>query len=162
MSKNPPKVEINANRMRLTKVAGGDYDDRQQRVQLEVIARNLDFNKAAEGLTLRYWVLAESLLDKRRLLVIDSGELPVSLTKTPEGREIRHKGELVTLAWDDTGVIFGQRYKGFILVLTNAQDEVAVVKANQPSWQKNYEGALALRKGSWCDMDLKPAEAPRR
>jgi hypothetical protein len=94
--------------------------------------------------------------------VIDAGSFPVSLDNSAEGREIRHKGEEVTLEWDDTGDIFGVRYKGYVLVLLNAQNEIAAVKANQPSWQTDYENALSLQKGSWCGLDLKPVHAPLR
>jgi hypothetical protein len=155
-AKNPERVEISANRMRMTRVAGGDFDDRLQKVQIEVVARNLDYNRPANGLTLHYWVLAESLVDHKEILVIDRGAVPVDLTSTPEGREIRKKGELVALKWDDTGAIFGQRYRGWILILVNARNEVVAVKSNQPNWQSAFQRAMDLKKGSWCGLDLKP------
>ncbi len=159
-AKNPPRVEISANRMRFTKVAGGDWDDRTQKVQIEVIARNLDYNHPVKGLKLHYWVLAESLVDRKALKVIDAGALDVDLTSTPDGREIRHKGDLVTLRWDDTNAVFGERYKAWILVLVNDQQEVVAVKANFPALQTNFQRAFELRKGSWCSYDLKPVSRP--
>jgi hypothetical protein len=161
LAKNPPKVFIDANRTRFTKVAGGDWDDRQQKVQLEVIVRNLDLNKkSVDGLTMYYWAMAQSLLDKRSYKVIDSGSFEVKLDNSAEGREIHHKGEMLTLEWDDTGAIFGVRYKGYVIVLVNAQREVIAVKANQPQWQTNFERAFNLHTGSWCGLDLAPVAKP--
>jgi hypothetical protein len=159
-AKNPPRVGLDANRMRFTKVAGGDWDDRTQKVQLEVTVENLDFNRPVSGLTLHYWALAESLVDKKAFLVIDRGEFAVDLTNKPDGREITQKGALVTLKWDDTGAIFGERYKGYVLVLTNAQNEAVAVKANQPGWQRGFEGAFQLKRGAWCGLELQPAKDP--
>jgi len=160
MAKKPESVEISANRMRYTRVAGGDFDDREQKVQIEIVAKNLDFNRPVNGLTLHYWVVAESLVDHKAMLVIDRGSVPINLTSEPGGREIRQKGELVTLRWDDTGAIFGQRYRGWILILLNAQDEVVAVKSNQPNWQMDFQRAMDLKKGSWCDRNLKPLPKP--
>jgi hypothetical protein len=161
MAKNPPRVEIGASRTRFTKVAGGDWDDRLQKVQIEVIAKNLDFNHPANGLKLHYWVLAESLVDRKTLKVIDNGVVDVNLTSDASGREMRQKGEMVTLQWDDTGAIFGERYKGWVIVLVNDKQEVVAVKANVPSWQQNFQRAFELRTGAWCGLDLKPAKGAR-
>ena len=163
LAKNPPKVAIDANRARFTKVTGGDFDDRTQKVQLEVVVRNLNLNvPSIEGLTLHYWALAQSVVDRKACLVIDAGSVEVKLDNTLEGREMRHKGEEVSLMLDNTGVSqFGQSYKGFLLVLLNDRKEVVAVKSNQPSWQTYFERAFALSKGAWCDLNLKPYPAPR-
>jgi hypothetical protein len=109
---------------------------------------------------LHYWVFAESLVDRKDWLVIDSGSVDVNLTDKPEGRELVHKGELVTLKWDDTDAVFGQRYKAWLLVLTNAKQEVEAVKSNVPSAQTAFQRALALHNGSWCDTGLQPTKGP--
>ena len=162
-AKNPPKVAIDANRSRSTKIAGGDWDDKLQKVQLEISVKNLDLNKSVEGLTLYYWTLAQSLVDKKAYLVIDAGTFDVNLNGSTEGREIHHQCEEITLKWDDTYAVFGQRYKGYVIVLVNAQKEVVAVKANLPTWQTAFERAFELEKKSWCGMDLKPLSgAPKR
>lgn len=161
LAKNPPKIFLDANRKRFTKTEGGDFDDKKQKVQLEITVRNLDLNGKVNGLTLHYWALAQSAEDRRVYKVIDAGEFPVSLDNTAEGREIQHKGEEVVLQYDDTGYAkFGVAYKGCLLVVLNAEKEVVAVKASQPAWQTNFERAFDLRKGSWCDGTLKSASKP--
>lgn len=162
IAKNPPKVSIDATRSRSTKIAGGDWDDKLQKVQLDIVVKNLDLNKSVEGLTVYYWTLAQSLVDKKAYLVVDAGTFDVSLNGSAEGREIRHQCEEITLKWDDTDAVFGQRYKGYVLALVNAQKEVVAVKSNFPSWQTAFERAFDLKKKSWCGMDLKPLSAPPR
>lgn len=92
-AKNPEQVEISANRMRLTRVAGGDFDDRLQKVQIEVIAKNLDYNRPANGLTLHYWVLAESLVNRKEILTgarFRSISRAAGRTRDPENGGTRH------------------------------------------------------------------------
>lgn len=162
LAKIAPKVSIDAARLRSTKTEGGDFDDKRQIVQLEVVVKSLNLNaKTVEGLTLNYWAFAQSTTERKAFKVIDAGSFEVTLNNTPAGREIRHQGKEVTLQYDDTGVArFGTAYKGFLLVLLNAQREVVAVKANQPSWQSYFERAFDLKAGSWCDLNLKPTAAP--
>ncbi len=165
LAKNPPRVAIDANRMRFTKTTGGDgFDDKIQKVQLEVIVKNLDLNaKSIAGLTLDFWALAQSVTDRKACKVIDRGTFDVTLDNTATGREVRSKGQEVTLELDDTGSAkYGYTYKGYVLVLLNAQREVVAVKANQPIWQTNFQRAFALKTGSMCDMSLNPLSTPVR
>jgi len=162
VAKNPPKVQIDANRMKQTRIAGGDWDDRTEKVQLEITATNLDLNHPADGLVLHYWVLSESQVDHRVMKVIDAGQFDVNLTAKPEGRQTRHETSMVQTMWDNTDAVFGVRYKGWILVLTNAQNEVVAVKTCQSAWQSNLERLFALNKDAWCDREMKPASEPGR
>lgn len=160
-AKNAPKIQVDGTRSRNTKVAGGDWDDRLQKVQFSAVVRNLELNKPAEGLKLQWWALAESLVDRKKLLVIDSGAADVSLSNKPDGREMRSEGREVVLKWDDTGSIFGERYKGFIAIVTTADGELVAAKTSFPNWDRALSRALAMKTGSWVDRDLNPATKPR-
>ena len=160
-AKNPPKVFIDANRSRQTKVAGGDWDDRTQKVQIEIVVRNIDLNKKVDGLVLHYWTISQSMADRKVFKVLERGSFDVNLDGSPGGREVRHSGEQITLQWDDTGAKFGTAYKGYLLVLLNAANEVVSVKSNIPSWQTAFAKAFDLNKDAWCTLDFKPASAPR-
>lgn len=162
MAKNPPKVQIDANRVKQTRIAGGDWDDRTEKVQLEITATNLDLNHPADGLVLHYWVLSESQVDHRVMKVIDAGQFDVNLTARPEGRQLRHETPMIQTMWDNTDAVFGVRYKGWILVLTNAQNEIVAVKTCQPAWQSDLERLFALKKDAWCDREMKPVGEPGR
>lgn len=159
-ARNAPKILVDGARSRNTKVAGGDWDDRLQKVHFSAVVRNLELNKPAEGLKLQWWALAESLKDRKRLLVIDSGSADVNLTNKPDGREMRSEGREVTLKWDDTGAIFGERYKGFIVIVTNADGELVAAKTSFPNWDRALPKALAMKTGSWVDRDLNPSARP--
>jgi hypothetical protein len=161
LAKNPPKIQMEASRSRRTTIEGGDYDDKLQKVQLEIVVKNLDLNKKVEGMTVHFWAFGQSQLDRKAYKVIDAGEFPIALDGTPEGREVRHQCEEIKLAWDNTDVKFGQAYKGYLLVMTNAQNEVVAVKSNVQSWQAGFEKAFELKKGSWCGLDFKPTKAPK-
>jgi hypothetical protein len=160
MAKNPPKVSIEASRSRQTKIAGGDYDDRTQKVQLEITVKNLDLNKkSVSGLTLHYWTIGQSMVDKRVYVILERGSFPVSLDNTAQGRTLVHETENLTLKWDDTGAKFGEAYKGYLLVLVNDQNEVVAVKSNQPTWQSAFAKAFNLQKGARVGSNLDPASA---
>jgi hypothetical protein len=158
MAKNPPQVLIDAARMKSTRTTGGDFDDKTQIVQLEVVAKNGNLNvKSIKDLTLYYWAFAQLVEDRKAYSVIDAGSVPVDLDNTQEGREVRAKGTEVTLKLDNTGIAkFGKLYKGFLLVLTNDKKEIVAVKASLPAWQTNFARAFDLKGGSTCDMTLKP------
>lgn len=125
-------------------------------------ARNLDLNRPAGHLRLHYWVLAESQIDNDALLVVDAGTLDLTLTSDSVGRQFSHVTRPVTLRWDNTQAVFGERYKGWIVALTNPQDELIQAKSSLPAWQSRIARAFALRKGAWCTPDLAPAEKPSR
>jgi hypothetical protein len=160
VAKNPPRVELNAIQVRNTRIAGGDWDDRTEKIQLEITATNLDLNHPAEGLVLHYWILSESQVDHRTLKVVDAGQFDVNLTAKPEGRQLRQQTPLIQEMWDNTDAVFGARYKGWLLVLTNANNELVAVKSCQPAWQSHVEEFFALKKGAWCDRNMKPASEP--
>ncbi|MGH8047023.1 MAG: hypothetical protein ACREKL_07230 [Chthoniobacterales bacterium] len=163
MAKNPPKLLLDATRSRSTKTEGGDFDDKTQIVQLNYVVKNGDLNaKSVEGLTLHYWAIAQSAADRKAYEVIEAGSAPVKLDNTQQGREMRVEGEPVKLMLDNTGVArFGAAYKGFLMVVVNAQNEVVAVKGTMPSWQTNLERAFALKKNAWCGLDLKPIATPK-
>lgn len=161
-AKNPPRVEVNASRLKNTRIKGGDWDDRLEKVQLEMTARNLDLNRPAGDLRLHYWILAESQIDTDKLQVIDAGKLDLTLTSDSVGRQYSHVTSPVTLRWDNTNAVFGERYKGWIVALTNPQDELIQVKSSLPAWQARIARLFTLGKGTWCTRDLTPAESPSR
>jgi hypothetical protein len=163
LAKNPPKVFLDATRLRSTKTEGGDFDDKMQKVQLDILVRNLSLKpEKLEPLTLHYWALGQSAANRKAYKVIDAGTVEVALDGTLTGREFHHQGDEATLQYDDTGVArFGVAYKGYLLVLLNAQKEVVAVKANQSAWQTNFEEAFNLKKNAWCDLNFKPTAAPK-
>ncbi len=162
VAKNPPKVQIDANRMKQTRIAGGDWTTAPRRSSSRSPRRISISITPSIGLVLHYWVLSESQVDHRVMKVIDAGQFDVNLTAKPEGRQLRHETPMIQTMWDNTDAVFGVRYKGWILVLTNAQNEVVAVKTCQPAWQSNLERLFALKKDAWCDREMKPASEPGR
>jgi len=163
MAKNPPKLILDATRSKSTKTEGGDFDDKTQIVQLDYRVTNGSLNAAVpDGLTLHYWAIGQSAADRKAYQAIDAGTAPIKLDTTSQARQMHVEGERVKLMLDNTGVArFGVGYKGYLMVVVNAQNEVVAVKATLPSWQTNLEKAFGIKKGDWFDINMKSIEEPK-
>jgi hypothetical protein len=162
LAKEQARVEIAVQRSRSSRVKGGDWDDKLDKVSVEVKVRTMDLNRPIEGLVARYWVFAKAINDPKAFKVILQGDFPVNLTSAPAGREAIHQSKEATLRWDNTQITFGERYEGWLVVVLNAEGEVVASRSSKPSWEQNVAKAGNLKAGKYYTSNLDSTKAPFR
>lgn len=145
---NPAKlgerIGVEVVRMKKSRVEGGDFDDKTDRIELKVKLSNSDTSVSAENLKGEIYVLAESILDRSALKLLGSQTFNFSLPA--RGTHELATDELVT-AYDTTGARFGYKYEGWILRIRDAAGNLVAVKSSSPTLLKNAEKITALAVG---------------
>ncbi len=159
---NPPSLKLEVDRNRSVRTKGGDWDDKMDRVQMKISIRNKSLNDDVKGLTAHFWLIARSAVDRKAYTIAQVEKFPVELTSTRPGRELEHETTEVIFKFDRTDAVFGESYHGWVLVLKNAEDEVAAVKASSPTYERELEKVFALKEGDWIDQNFEPVTEPSR
>ncbi len=160
MAKNPPRLDVSVIRERSTKVEGGDWDDRSERVKMGIKVTNKELNASVEGLTAYFWVVARSAVDRKCYKIVQREEFPIALSNARDGRVLEHETKEIELRYDRTDAVFGESYHGWLLVITNDNGEIVWVKSTVPAFEKAVDTAMNLKTGAWVDSYLAPAKDP--
>ena len=131
-----------------TKIEGGDYDDKMDRIKLKVKLTNRHTTIAAEKFKGEVYVFGESILDRNNVKVLDSASFDFSLRPLA----IHEMGtEEVTTGYDNTGVRHGYKYLGWLVRVKDGSGESVLSKSNLPELAKKTEKAAGLAKGNTYD-----------
>lgn len=160
-SDDPPKIDVAADRNRAVRTQGGDWDDKEDRMQMKITIRNKDLNAGAEGLKGEFWLITRSAVDQRVYQIAQRESFTFSLSAEREGRKFIHETPEIILRFDRTGAVFGTRYHAWILAVTDAKDELIAVKSSSSFYEKLLEQAMGLKVNDWVDSNLRPSSEPQ-
>lgn len=122
-----PKLECTVTRSKSVRIKGGDWDDKTEKVSFDISVFNNSLSKPVESLRATFFVIGEDASDRKKFKLLQKEEFSFSL-------EPRAKHETTTpeieLKWDDTGAIFGDKYKGWVLQIYDSTDEILVETAS--------------------------------
>jgi len=155
------EIQLKVAKSKRTKVAGGDYDDKLERISLNIRIKNRSLRDAKEGLTARYWIIGESMVHRSALEVLDSGEMKVDLGSEFGKREFKKETNETVVQWDDTNLVHGAKYDGWIFVLLDADGKVIKSDASKNTFRKLIPKADFLKKGNFYDSNFDIMSVPK-
>ncbi|MEO6053831.1 MAG: hypothetical protein ABIP97_07470 [Chthoniobacterales bacterium] len=166
VSRDPTRIELAVQREAKDKIEGGDWDDKIERVRLEVTVTNKTLNgPPLEGYQLQCWAIAKQIKDPKAYEVVVAETVPIRLTSEAQGRQIVHKTEEVKWGWDDTGAIWGKKYQGWIVLVLNAKGEMVACKSSNPMWEQTIAAkadGLKLNQDYTSKLDPSTSAPGRR
>lgn len=142
------RIGVEVVRNRRSRIEGGDFDDKKERIEMRVKLTNTDTKLAAEKFKGEIFVFAESILDRNALKVLNAENFDFSLP--PRGTHEFTTAEVETM-YDTTGARFGYRYDGWVVRLRDGAGNIALIKSSSPTLQRMVEKAPALTKDKSYD-----------
>jgi len=152
------RVQVEAIRNKSTRVQGGDFDDRTDRISFTLKLTNTDTKVAFNDCKAEFFVFAQSILNRKAFQLLGSDKFDFSLA--PRAVHSFTSTEVVTM-WDKTGAKFGSQYDSWVLVVRDKDGKVLLKKSTSPSWLPVAEKLGELKKDSFYERDLKPVKMSR-
>lgn len=146
------KVTVSAVRNKKTKIEGGDFDDKKDRITFTIKLRNSDPNRPFPGLKLEFYLFGQSMVNTKALQFLQKYEKELNLDPLQEVELLTP--EVVT-AWDNTGAIFGAKYKGWYLRVYGANGDLLAEK-NTTTFLDDTTGLTRLQVNKFYTRKLQP------
>jgi len=160
MGSDDRDIQMKVAKSKRTRVEGGDYDDKLERLSLDIEIKNRSLRDAKEGLKAHYWIIGESLVYRDLLEVIDEGEMDIDLGNEFGERTFEKETPEAVIKWDDTGAVHGAKYEGWIFVLMDKEGKVVKSDASKNTFEKLIPKADRLKKGRFYDSNFEPVNTP--
>lgn len=153
-----PQLECTVNSSRKTRIEGGDYDDKTQRVSFDITLKNKSLSNATGPLNAVFYAFGESVHDRRAFKLLQKESFDFDL----EARgSHNHATPQIELKFDTTGLSFGEKYRGWILQVHNGEGEM--VFEQQSSGFINGTADFAnLELGKFYNHKAEPIPEPKR
>ena len=124
------RIAVEVVRQKRSRIEGGDFDDKKDRIVLKVKLGNTDTTISGDNLKGVICVLGESIMDRNAVKMLAKQEFTFSLP--PRGAHELLTEEVET-AYDTTGARFGHRYEGWVLRVRDSAGNVIMEKSSSPS-----------------------------
>ena len=154
---NGVKVEVAIGRP--SKTEGGDFDDEMQVINPRVKLTNTSTAQAYEGYTVSFMLLGESTVDLKIAKVLQRVDFPLSL---PVRQMYENKLPSVKTQFDTTGAVFGFKYQGWVVQVTDPEGKIVLTKSTSSSFEKLQEQVKQMKEKECYDKKLQPANDPDR
>src|SRR5215204_5504751 len=115
------KIIVEPLRSKKSRIQGGDFDDKTDRITFNVKMTNPDSKIPITDLTAEFYVFAQAVVDRRAYSLLGKDEMPVSLP--PRGTQNLATAEVIT-QWDNTGARFGTRYDAWLFILRDPAGKI--------------------------------------
>ncbi len=135
------RLDIDVVRQKRSRIEGGDFDDKKDRITLKVKLQNTDTAVGAENLKGEIFVFAESILERGWAKMLQTQSFTFSLP--PRGTHEFLTDEVET-AYDLTGARFGYRYDGWLLRIRDSAGTLLAEKSSSPTMAKNADKLAAI------------------
>jgi len=147
------RVTITPERKRSTRTGGGDWDDKTDRISFTIKFTNTDSKLSFNGCKVEFYVFGESTQDRRAFQLL--GAHKAGLALEPLATQDITTDE-VTSKFDTTGIKFGSKYEGWVLLVHDAAGKLLTKKASSAAWLPVAEKLPTLAVGKFYSRDLKP------
>lgn len=148
------RVQLQVNRNKSTRIAGGDWDDKTDRISFSIKFANSDTRQAFDGCQAEFYVLTQSILNPRAFQLLQAEKFTFSLPA--RGAHAQETPEVVT-RYDKTDAKFGMKYNAWVCVVRDAEGKVLMKKTSLNSWLPVAERLSEKSAGAFFDRELKPA-----
>lgn len=149
-----PSLTCTADRSRSLRVKGGDWDDKTERIQFDLSVRNNSMSKPTGDLSATFFVVGEDAGERGKYKLLQKEEMSFSL----EARGTHEATtEQLTLKWDNTDAIFGEKYRGWVLQVRDDTGEI-VSEASSSSFLRSTAYLEDMDVGDYLDKSGEPQE----
>jgi hypothetical protein len=152
------RVQLDVTRAKKTRIEGGDFDDKIDRVVLKVVFTNTDTATSYNDCKAEVYVWAEHIVNRKAYKLLGKEQFTFSLP--PREAHTFTTAEVQT-AWDKTQARFGAKYDGWVVVVRDESGAVLMKKSTSPMWLQIVEKLGELQVGKSYDRDLKPVPTVR-
>ena len=149
------RVQVEAVRSKKTRIEGGDFDDKVDRIIFTIKFTNTDTKTAFPDCKGEFYVLAQNIVNRKAHQLLGVEKLSISLPV--RGTQEATTAEMTT-SFDTTGARFGAKYEGWVLVVRDSTGKVVMKKATTPSWLPVAEKLGTVTVKSYFDQNLKKVE----
>lgn len=147
-----PSLTCIADRSRSVRIKGGDWDDKTEKIQFDLSIRNNSMSKPTGELSATFFVIGEDAGERNKFKLLQKEDIDFSLegrgtheTTTPE----------IKLKWDNTGAIFGEKYRGWVLQVRDDAGEI-VSETSSSSFLRSTTYLSEMRVGDYLDKSGEP------
>jgi len=149
-----PNLTCTADRSRSVRIKGGDWDDKTEKIQFELAIRNNSLSKPTGELSAMFFVIGEDAGERNKFKLLQKEEMNFSL----EARDTHEATtEEITLKWDDTDAIFGEKYRGWVLQVRDDANEI-VSEASSSSFLRSTAYLADMDVGDYLDKSGEPKD----
>lgn len=152
------RVAVEAIRKRIDRIAGGDFDDKLDRVTFTVRLKNNGIQDSFDNHSAEFYIFAKSILDRNAFKLL-------GVTKTDFSLPVRKTHEFVTeeavTRYDKTGARFGAAYDSWAIIIRDSEGKLVKAKASSTQWEAHADELKNLKEGKYCNRDLKEVEVIR-
>jgi hypothetical protein len=153
-----PDLECQIERSRKMRVEGGDHDDKTEKVSFDIKLTNKNWKDPVEGLTGVFYVFGESVHDRKAFKLVQKESFDVEME--PRGT-FETSTPVAEMKYDTTFASFGEKYRGWVLMLENGDGETVYENASSV-FMKETARLAKLDVGDYCDKDGKKVAEPQR
>lgn len=154
------RLALEVVRQKRSRIEGGDFDDKKDRIALKVKIANTDTKLSAENLKGEICILAESVLDRTAVKMLGKQEFTFSLP--PRGNHELLTDEVET-AYDNSAFAkFGYRYEGWLLRIHDSAGNLVAEKCTSPTLIKQAAKVAGVAVGSDFDRNTIAVKASSR
>lgn len=153
-----PDLECLVERSRKMRIEGGDHDDKTERVSFDVKLTNKNWKEPVEDLKAVFYVFGESVHDRKAFKLVQKEEFDVEIE--PRGT-FETTTPVATMKYDTTFASFGEKYRGWVLVLED-EDGDTVYESASSVFMKETARLAKLDVGDYCDREGKKVSEPQR
>lgn len=122
-----PSLTCTADRSRSVRIKGGDWDDKTEQIQFDLCIRNNSMSKPTGDLSATFYVIGEDAGQRKKYKLLQKEEIDFSLE--PRGTHTATTPE-IKLKWDNTDAIFGEKYRGWVMLVKDDAGEVVSESAS--------------------------------
>ncbi len=152
---NGVKIEVIIGRP--AKTEGGDLDDEMQVINPRVKLTNTSTTQAYDGFTVSFILLGESTVNMKVAKVLQRVDFPVSL---PIRQMYENKLPSVTTQFDTTGGVFGFKYQGWVVQVTDPNGVIVLTKSTSSAFEKLAEKVKLMKADECYDKKLTSVSDP--
>ena len=153
-----PDLECLVERSRKMRIEGGDHDDKTEKVSFDIKLTNKNWKEPIEGLTGVFYVFGESVHDRKAFKLVQKENFDVEIE--PRGK-FETSTPVAEMKYDTTFASFGEKYRGWVLVLENGDGETVYENASSV-FMKETARLAKLDVGDYCDKEGKRIAEPQR
>lgn len=151
------KIEVMIGRP--SKTEGGDFDDEMQVINPRVKFTNTSTAQAYDGYTVSFMLLGESTVDMKVSKVLQRVDFPLSI---PVRQVYENKLPSVTTQFDTTGAVFGFKYQGWVVQITDPNGVIVLTKSTSSAFEKLAEKVKLMKADECYDKKLTSVSDPDR
>lgn len=153
-----PQLECLLTKSKKTRIEGGDYDDKTQRVAFDINVINKSMSASTGPLHAVFYSFGESVHDRKAFKLLQKDVFDFDLAPRDSAN---HTTPTIELKFDTTNASFGEKYRGWVLLVTDEEGKT-VFEQKSSVFIADATNLPNLKIGDFCNKNAEPVPAPKR